>query len=282
MSVWLDALTALNRAGEPAVLVTVLRAQGSDPREAGCKMVVGREATFDTIGGGNLEFQCIAEARAQLSGRSWAPVTRDFPLGPALGQCCGGHVTILFEPIRPVGPPVVVFGAGHVGRALVSLLAGLPVRPLWFDTRADAFPADIPTAVTWRVTGDPVREVAALPRDTLVLVMTHDHQIDYDLVAAALRRGDGMRVGLIGSATKRARFAGRLRRAGLDDAARERLICPIGIPGIDGKEPAVIAVSAAAQVMLLLNQEPRRPVAPPVETACRGCARHPEPEGIEA
>jgi xanthine dehydrogenase accessory factor len=244
---WLHALTELEREGEPAVLVTVVTARGSTPREAGCKMVVTRDSQYDTIGGGNLEFTCVEAARNMLDGTQ-GPVLRDFPLGPALGQCCGGHVSVLFEPLRPSLLHVAVFGAGHVGRALAGLLSGLRLRVTWFDTREDLL-ADAPGCVDARHTSDPAREVAALPAGTLVLVMTHDHQIDFDIVAAALPRTVFTGVGLIGSETKRARFVRRLARLGMTPEAIDRLICPIGVAGAGGKLPAEIAISVAAQIL---------------------------------
>ena len=250
MSDWLDALMKLERAGEPAILVTVLVARGSTPREAGCKMVVGCDMLFGTIGGGTLEHRCTIDARAMLEGSDTSPIVRDFPLGPALGQCCGGHVSVLFESIRPATEHVVLFGAGHVGRALVRLLGGLPVRVTWIDPRPEAFPPDCPANTECRAAID----IAALPAGSRVLVMTHDHQLDFDIVAAALRRTDLVHVGLIGSATKRARFVSRLARLGIDAT---RLACPIGLPGIDSKQPAAIAIGVAAQ---LLATRPSAPV----------------------
>jgi xanthine dehydrogenase accessory factor len=252
MHAWLAALADLEGTGEASVLVTVVTARGSAPREAGCKMVVTRDTQYDTVGGGNLEFTCVETARRLLQGAN-QPVLRDFPLGPALGQCCGGHVSVLFEPLRPALSHVAVFGAGHVGRALVALLAGLPVRVRWIDTRADAL-AGAPANVEARRTTDPAREVAALPAGSIVLVMTHDHQIDLAIVAAALPRPDLAAIGLIGSETKRARFVRRLTGMGVTQAAVDRLICPIGIPGAGGKLPAEIAISAAAQI-LQIQQE---------------------------
>lgn len=242
---WVAALSELERAAEAGVLVTILSARGSAPREAGCKMVVSAGRVFGTIGGGRLEHAAIGIAREILDGTLGGvggSVTRDFPLGPALGQCCGGHVSLLFEPVRPPSWEVALFGAGHVGRAVASLLATLPCRLTWIDARAEEFPA----GAEGRVCPDPVGEVAGLPAGGFMLVMTHDHGLDYDLIAAALRRGDLGFVGLIGSETKRARFSGRLVRAGIDDAA---LVCPIGLPGIVGKHPAEIAVSVVAQMM---------------------------------
>jgi xanthine dehydrogenase accessory factor len=127
MGEWLHALVELENNGEPSVLVTVVTARGSTPREAGCKMVVTKETQYDTIGGGNLEFTCVDAARKMLEGTQ-GPMLRDFPLGPELGQCCGGHVSVMFEPLRPALTHIALFGAGHVGRALVGLLGGLRVR----------------------------------------------------------------------------------------------------------------------------------------------------------
>jgi xanthine dehydrogenase accessory factor len=215
-------------------------------------MVVTAGTQYDTIGGGNLEFTCLGAARAMLEG-SEGPVLRDFPLGPELGQCCGGNVSVLFEPLRPSLLHVALFGAGHVGRALVALLEGLRVRVTWIDTRADLIEG-APASVRTRHTDDPAREVASLPAGTLVLVMTHDHQIDFGIVAAALTRDDFVGVGLIGSDTKRVRFARRLARLGLAPEAIGRLICPIGIPGVGGKLPAEIAISVAAQILRTQQQ----------------------------
>lgn len=267
MTDWLDALMQLERAGEASVLVTVLTAQGSTPREAGCKMVVSRDGLFGTIGGGNLEYRCTTDARAILAGVGAEPILRDFPLGPALGQCCGGRVSVLFEPVRPAATHVALFGAGHVGRALVRLLGDLPCRVTWIDPRADAFPDVCPTNTTCHA----AVAVTALPAGTHVLVMTHDHQLDFDIVAAALPRDDFASIGLIGSASKRGRFVGRLRRLGLNDAAIARLNCPIGLPGIESKLPAAIAVSVAARLLMS--------PAPPAQSLgvpCGACARHPE------
>jgi xanthine dehydrogenase accessory factor len=262
MGGWLKALGDLERDGEPSVLVTVVTARGSTPREAGCKMVVTREAQYDTIGGGNLEFTCVDAARKLLDGAE-TPVLRDFPLGPELGQCCGGHVSVLFEPLRPILSHVAVFGAGHVGRALVTLLGGLRLRVNWIDTRADAL-AGAPFGVIARHTSDPAREVASLPAGAILLVMTHDHQVDFDIVAAALPRADFAAVGLIGSETKRVRFVRRLARVGVAPEAIDRLICPIGVPGAGGKLPAEIAISVAAQILQIQQRmKDARPLPAP-------------------
>ena len=270
MAAWLDALAQAERDNQPAVLVTVLSAKGSTPREAGAKMVVSADGLAGTIGGGNLEYQCEAAARVLLSGAAEGPSTRDFPLGPALGQCCGGHVTVLFEVLRPAKLQIALFGAGHVGKAVVKLLADLPCRVNWIDPRPEALPANLPPNVIPVRIAQPAQAVAALSPNSVILVMTHDHQLDFDIVAAALPRPDLRAVGLIGSDTKRARFVSRLARQGIDPS---RLICPIGLPGIDGKEPAVVAISVVAQILQLHPQPVVRSAAPmpEVQRSCGDC-----------
>jgi xanthine dehydrogenase accessory factor len=166
----------------------------------------------------------------------------------------------LFEIVRPAAWHVAVFGAGHVGRALLGLLGTLPCRVAWIDPRRDAFPADMPTNASAMVSASPAAMVGALPGGSFVLVMTHDHQLDFDIVAAALRRTDLPFVGLIGSATKRARFIRRLEAQELGRAAITRLTCPIGVPGAGGKLPAEIAIAVAAQ--LLQARDAASPAAP--------------------
>ncbi len=276
MDDWLDALHGLRQAGTPAVLVTLLAARGSTPREAGCKMVVTAAGTFGTIGGGNLEFRSIAAARALLAGGDAGPLQCDYPLGPALGQCCGGHATVLLEKMLPPSWHIALFGAGHVGRALVGVLATLACRVTWLDARPGAFPATLAANVTARIAAAPQADIAALPAGTQVLVMTHDHALDYALVAAALPRPDLPFVGLIGSQTKRARFVARLARDGLPAAAIGRLVCPIGVAGAGGKLPAEIAVAVAAQLLQIrdaaaLVVPPPRPGRATPAPACADC-----------
>lgn len=251
MPAWLDALCTLDARGEAGVLVSVIAADGSSPREAGAKMVVSGSETWDTIGGGNLEFQSIRDARAMLATGAAAPVTRHVPLGPALGQCCGGATTVLFEPILPPAWTVALFGAGHVGRAVAKLLGDLPCRLHWFDARPNAFAEGGMASNVRRHARASVDDMANLPADTMVLIMTHDHGLDYDLSAAALARRDFAFIGTIGSDTKRARFTSRLRRAGLDEAALARFTCPVGLPGVGRKLPAEIAIAVVAQLLQL-------------------------------
>lgn len=249
-------VTGAPEPAPPTVIVTLAEARGSTPREAGAWMLVTAEDTAGTIGGGQLEWKAIQAARRLLDEGGYA-LTLDLPLGPLLQQCCGGHVTVALERVRDAGllaamaerarsalPVVALFGAGHVGRAVVRALAALPCRVRWADSRG-AFPDPLPDGVA---VAPP--EMAEVPAGAFVLVMTHSHPQDLELVEAALRRDDVAWIGLIGSSTKRRRFEGQLRARGVAPAAIGRLVCPIGIRGIEGKQPAVIAASVAAQLLI--------------------------------
>jgi xanthine dehydrogenase accessory factor len=249
---------------EPAVLVTVHGTQGSVPREAGAWMAVFAQDVIGTIGGGHLEFDAIAQARALLAGGSGDQIRR-YPLGPSLGQCCGGVVHLRFELVRAADipalqerlaahhAPVALFGGGHVGKALVHVLARLPFAVTWIDSRDEIFPPDVPGNVRCEHS-DPVQAaVADLAPQSRVLIMSFSHAEDLDVVAACLKRqrerGDLPYIGLIGSKTKWATFRHRLEARGFGEQELARVTCPIGVPGIAGKEPEVIAVAVAAQLL---------------------------------
>lgn len=242
--------------GTPCVIVTVVAVAGSSPREAGAKMAVASDGFAGSVGGGQLELMALKIARAMIASADRAPAVKSVALGPAVGQCCGGQVALLFEPQMPAGFCLALFGAGHVARALVAKLADVPCRIDWIDARAAEFPASLPRQVRKIVANDPVSRVALVPAGGLALVMTHSHELDYALVVALLRRTDLPYVGLIGSMSKRARFERRLTQDGFDRQALDRLICPIGIDGIDGKHPGHIAVAVAAQLLQLAMIEP--------------------------
>jgi xanthine dehydrogenase accessory factor len=262
VSGWLRALGQLAEAGDEAVLVTIIEVKGSTPREAGAKMVVTRTTSYDTVGGGHLELKAIELARAMLRHRPMptAPAVHRFPLGPSLGQCCGGEATLLLEPIEPPAFHIALFGAGHVGKALVKLLGDVACRITWIDTRDNIFPETVPGNVTINVSDQPEAEIGTIPAGSFVLVMTHSHPLDQRILVAALKRNDFRYVGLIGSATKRARFIRRLKALGLSDAELARLTCPIGIEGAGGKHPAEIAIAVAAQLLQVRDAEATVPV----------------------
>ncbi len=329
-SAWVRQLVEALHQGA-CVLVTLRQHKGSAPRESGARMVVTADEIRGSIGGGNLEHQAIATAREMLAGTAGTSARLEpYGLGPALNQCCGGSVELLFEPLAPPAPewletlaavgaqgdhgvlataveggapghhvalpvgresslpealrapvrailddpshsgievlsvegsdwwlqriaetrrPLVLFGAGHVGKALVKTLADLPFDIRWVDSRADEFPAEIPGHVTTMPTDSPVAEVAGAPPNAIFVVMTHSHDLDEDICYAVLERGQFSFLGLIGSTSKRRRFEHRLRKRGIAEAALRRLVCPVGLPAIRGKEPATIALSLAAQLM---------------------------------
>ncbi len=257
-------LASLLAQGHAAVHVSVERAEGSTPREAGAAMLVRESGDFHgTIGGGALEWEALHVARGLFAPGAEPVLVRDFSLGPELAQCCGGRVRLRFELYRPEdaarldaqdgamdATPLALFGAGHVGRALVLALAPLPFSIAWIDQRADVFPAAVPPNVTKHAPADPVAALDALAPDSFILVMTHSHPLDLAIVTHALAGTRFPFVGLIGSDTKRARFMHRMAEAGLSDERRARLICPVGIAGIEGKEPAIIAASMAATLLI--------------------------------
>ncbi|WP_426113261.1 xanthine dehydrogenase accessory protein XdhC [Pseudomonas sp. DSP3-2-2] len=253
MNNWISALAELQTRGEACVLVTIIEERGSTPRNAGSKMVVSAERIFDTIGGGHLEYKAMEIAREMLAGGSQNTRLERFSLGASLGQCCGGVNVLLFEPMGQPQAQIAVFGAGHVGRALVPLLASLPCRVRWIDSREQEFPAQIPHGVHKIVTEDPLDEIDTMPSGSYCIVMTHNHQLDLELAAAILKRGDFAYFGLIGSKTKRVKFEHRLRDRGFDAALLQRMRCPMGLAEVKGKLPIEIAVSIAAEVIATYN-----------------------------
>jgi xanthine dehydrogenase accessory factor len=249
------------KAGTAAVVVEVTATRGSAPREAGTRMLVSARQVRGTVGGGHLEFKAIESARALLATGGTEAIDQHYPLGPALGQCCGGAVTLRLSRLQPshladwaLPAPrftLQLYGAGHVGRAIVQLLAGLPCRVQWIDEREEEFPRDVEwPAHIERVCVEPVEaEVAAAPPGAFYLVLTHSHDLDLAISQAILQRGDFGFFGLIGSKTKRARFIRRFEQRGIATDAIARMSCPIGVPGIEGKEPEVIAVAVVAQLL---------------------------------
>jgi len=273
----LDRLATYNLVA----LVTINATRGSTPQGEGASMMITEEGAISgTIGGGALEYAVINEAVHLMKSGTTGIIKKHYPLGPDLGQCCGGSVEIelgIFDrsmradiqskrdAIRhDASTPLYVFGAGHVGRALVMALAPLPFTVTWIDERAEIFPDHIPRNVNAKRIDNPLDEIGKIPHQGFCLVMTHSHPLDLALVGAALQRNDLAYIGLIGSATKRARFESRLRQSGQGAAALKRMICPVGLPGLYGKEPAVIAASIAGDLLIrrqaLLNNHEAGPV----------------------
>ena len=323
MNEWIDELSDITAAGQAAVIVSVAAIRGSAPRETGAKMIVTETETIGTIGGGQLEHECTRLAVSMLASNE-LPSTRSFPLGASMGQCCGGVVDVLFEPVdaglpgwlndlralhgqrEPAtlvtgigeaagkfvitassvfGPGdlpedvlaaardlrtqkrralrvgdyfleaivgsdfhIAVFGAGHVGSAVVNSLSTLDCNIRWVDSRRNVFRKS-PANVRAIETGEPAAEVGAMPARSFYLVMTHSHALDFDICDRILRRRDAAYCGLIGSISKRRRFEKRFRQQDMPEEWIAALTCPIGVSGISGKKPAEIAVAASAELL---------------------------------
>jgi len=329
---WLTNLHETVTAEGGAVRVTIIRADGSAPRGVGSAMTVGRAVFTGTIGGGALELTALLAARDLLDGYvavtepQWRREVRDFPLGPALGQCCGGFVQLLFEPVglaelrdvpvassedallvRPIKPgqpwrfathrkddreawplgvrgyvreclsgtrgrdaalisgwfiepvsvsaqPLFLYGAGHVGRAVIKAFVDLPFEIYWVDTDAERYPSGLPVNVRKLVATDPADAARHAPPGAWHVIMTYSHAIDFDVCRAVMEHGVFGYIGVIASRTKRVRFVKRLREVGIPEPSIAQLQAPIGLAGLDGKEPPVIAVSLAADFLLRLQQ----------------------------
>ena len=343
---WIESVIAKVVEAGAAVRVTVIKAEGSTPREAGAAMIVAAQDFEGTIGGGTLEHRALAEARDLLPNSKedkdagWLRQTKIYPLGPSLGQCCGGSAQLLFErfgaaeclalqnfaasesglllrplasgtaptlaahpedldaalpravrriggemlvggqlpearlvagqkksddwfvePLRARQVPLFLYGAGHVGRAVVQALTGLAFDIHWVDTAPERFPGLKTGAVECISAADPSVIAAAAPANAFHVVMTYSHPMDLAICHAVLEKNDFAYLGLIGSKTKRARFVRRLQDAGISEAVVERMVCPIGLPGIRGKEPAVIAVSLAADLLQRLQKQVEKPLS---------------------
>lgn len=293
MKLW-QPLAECLKSGRTAVLVLVQQARGSVPRGAGAGLVVLPGGDFyGTIGGGALEWQALGHAQSfPASGRIHEVV--QVPLGPNLGQCCGGHVSLSYELWQPDrldeaqmlataeragrfqtaneidtrghirrkivetggtehfgirSMPVAVFGAGHVGKALMKSLSLLPVRMTWIDSRAELFPGVVPDNISMHALADPRMILPDLERETSILIMTHSHAQDLSILEAALKASFSF-VGVIGSRSKRSRFESMLIKSGMAPELAGSFICPIGIAGLEGKEPSVIAASVSAQLFM--------------------------------
>ena len=252
---------------EPAVLVQITATEGSVPRETGTWMAVFAGEVVGTIGGGHLEYQTIASARQRLQGlpAGQEEALNRVVLGPSLGQCCGGVVHLRFETVGAEDAsalrmrlggnlrPVALFGGGHVGHALIQVLSTLPFALTWIDSRDGIFPEAVPEQVICEQSDPVQRAVPFLAPGSRVLIMSFSHAEDLDIVAECLKRqrekGDLPYIGLIGSKTKWATFRHRLAARGFSAEELAQVTCPIGLPGIKGKEPEVIAVSVAAQLL---------------------------------
>lgn len=259
-----DALAAFLTLDEPVIMARLERVEGSAPREEGTYMLVSPDRIHGTIGGGFAEYETIAHARQMLQD-SRASDERTIILGPDSGQCCGGRLTVSFTALttdlrtellaeaqeeEAARRPVMIFGAGHVGKAIAAALVPLPMAVTVVETR-EAELEGLPSGVTTLLSAMPEAELAALPPGAAVLILTHDHALDFLIAREALLIDGLSYVGMIGSATKRASFAGHFKREGGDAARLDRLVLPIGGSRVRDKRPAVIAAMVAAELLCL-------------------------------
>ena len=317
---WKQKIEACLAAGQPVCRIVIAEAKGSTPREAGADMYVTKQGIRGTIGGGTLEFEAMAYARqilAELAANKTGDKTgfirqfRRFVLGPHLGQCCGGQVSLLFEgfslnclpalqaapdknttgylhssgknlglkdiyvpaeqpvlhplfeaktgqlqmPVERTETPFYLYGAGHVGRAVMGAVAGLCLDKIWIDSDDSRFPEIRDPAISYVPASDMTRIASHAPKGAIHLVMSYSHRIDEALVYTILKKGDLGRLGLIGSYTKYQRFCHSLKKQGIGDSLLDQLVCPIGLPDLQSKDPAHIGLSVAAQIASWLEAD---------------------------
>ena len=250
---WTGAAHQLNKQGKAYVIATIVGVTGSTPRNSGTKMVITHDDIFDTIGGGHLEHKVIKHAHQLLMAGDDCQQLEHFQLGAQLGQCCGGNASVLFESFSASGVNIMLFGAGHVGKALMPILAGLPCSITWVDSRAEQFPDDSGNYhnVTTLVSDNPAEEVSLMPANSYYIVMTHNHQLDFEISHNILKRADFAYLGLIASETKWRRFQQRFQHRDIAKSLVEKMNCPIGLPQVQGKLPMEVAVSVAGEIIQL-------------------------------
>ncbi len=258
-SAWLDSLGGMRQSQTPCVVVTVTQTKGSTPRDAGARMLVTAAGIeWGTIGGGRLEQLATERAQAMLQEDQSQALAERFPLAVSAGQCCGGEVTLFLESFLWRKRQVVIFGAGHVGQALGGLAPWMGAQVLLVDPREESelvpsLPPSRPFEV--RFVDAPEGEIETLPASSLVLVMTHSHALDMEILVHALRRGGFPYLGLIGSERKWARFQKLLTQRGFSPEEIASVTCPIGV-GAPSKEPHQIALSVAAELSPILRSLP--------------------------
>ena len=246
---WLQACQWLEQNGESYCIATIIAEVGSVPRANGSKMVISNSSQFDTLGGGNLEHQVIQKARQQLTAKQQSVAIERFSLAADLNQCCGGAVQVMFETMNCQRPKVVIYGAGHVSQALCGILNQLPCHVTVIDSRPEWLEQISASGIHTIQHNEPVETLANLDSNALILIMTHDHALDFELTKNALQRNCFTYVGLIGSEGKKQRFEFRLREQLSDSNLLKGLTCPIGHSDIKGKLPMQVAVSVSAQLM---------------------------------
>ncbi|NQZ11795.1 MAG: xanthine dehydrogenase accessory protein XdhC [Algicola sp.] len=278
---WIEAAHQLNRQGEAYIMVTLIGVSGSTPRNSGTKMVITAEQIYDTIGGGHLEHKCVAHAHKMLAEQQQGQHLENFQLGAKLGQCCGGQTSVLFEYFAQSSVNITLFGAGHVGQSLIGILADLPCKVTWVDSREEQFPNPVfmrnLSNVTTVVSDHPEDMVAKAPDNSYFIVMTHNHQMDFEICQTILERRSFKYLGLIASKTKWRRFQQRFGHRDIDPALVRQMSCPIGSEHVPGKKPMEIAVSIAAEIIAQYQQVEQPEQS---EQAEKSSSTHQAPAGV--
>ena len=272
---WSQAIAQLERAGTDYVIATLLATTGSTPRASGTKMVITAEHIYDTLGGGHLEFSIIDKARELLatsannhssavnqtpsSQRFNSQAIEHFQLAANLGQCCGGTATVLLEAMFCQHLKLDIYGAGHVAQALIPILSQLPIRIRWIDSRSEVFPPSLPDNVEKIVDEEPSEQVTKAHCHSAFLILTHNHQLDFQLTEAILKREDALWLGVIGSQTKAKRFRHRLAHRDFSQQQIDQMISPVGLAEVTGKLPMEVAVSIAGQLIALYQSQQTQP-----------------------
>lgn len=251
---WYDALHRCQTLGQSYAIVTVMTVAGSTPREAGTKMIVTGDSQYDTIGGGHLEYQAVAKARELLADGNQIQHIESYPLSSKLGQCCGGAMKVFIEVHVTHTQTLAIFGGGHVAQALIPIVSQLPLQIRWIDSRSECFDAvEVPDNVDCIIDDDPVAEMADLPPNSWAVILTHNHQLDYELVECALKKSQCDFLGMIGSETKAKRFRTRLASRDFSEQQIAHMVSPIGERNVPGKRPIEVAVAISAQIIQRLN-----------------------------
>jgi len=258
---WIQALQEVEKTGQAWVIATVIGTQGSAPRESSRKMIITANHSFDTLGGGQLEYAVCQKARDMLNGEHTGAshVLENFPLAAKTNQCCGGAVSVLLEYFPEPATKITIFGMGHVASTLVNVLGNMQAKISWVDSREnlaqDQTVKGLPSNVTPFLYKSMLDHIDHMSHNEIALVMTHDHALDYQLVEALLDRKDCRFIGLIGSKTKALRFKKRLVSASFSQAEIDSVHCPVGLNEIAGKKPFEIAISIAAQIIQITQQD---------------------------
>lgn len=251
---WLKELNACKKNCESAVIITIVETQGSTPRPAGTKMLVSTKTQQGTIGGGHLEYKAVLKAKALLEKKSQTPLLEHYSLSASFGQCCGGKITLLFEPLLSQSHDLWVFGAGHVGQSIVRMAAEMPINIYWVDSRKEQFFEPLPENTSTILTDDPALELKAASLNSACVILTHSHQLDFEILKqalemSALSKQNWGYLGVIGSDTKRKSFLHKLKRFEFKKSIIEQLHCPVGTCKVAGKEPSLIALSLLAELL---------------------------------